>query len=75
MNCKFQINLLSSLGYYGKDILKFTDKLLKMDYVDFVGSDIHNLNHINMIKSNRKVKLKEIEKLKEAIGRNNFFSG
>ena len=50
--CKFQINFLSCLGYYGKDVLNITDRLLEHGLVDFVGSDIHSINHIEMIKYN-----------------------
>ena len=50
MGCLFQINLLSTTGYYGKDVLKMCDKLLLKSMVDFVGSDIHNLNHIKTIR-------------------------
>ena len=44
--CKFQLNLLSVTGYYGKDIVKVCNQLLEDDYVDFCGSDIHTLLHI-----------------------------
>ncbi len=69
---KFQLNLLSCTGYYGKNIMQFSDKILKLNFIDFVGSDIHNLNHINQI-SKRKVKIKEIKKLEAAISKNIFF--
>tara|TARA_B100001173_G_C15869409_1_gene496556 strand:+ start:59 stop:793 length:735 start_codon:yes stop_codon:yes gene_type:complete len=73
MNCRFQINLLSSTGYYGNDILKNTDYLLKNNYVNYVGSDIHNMSHINYIKKNEKVKLDEIKEFKRVIENNIFF--
>ena len=62
MGCLFQINLLSTTGYYGKDVLKMCDKLLLKSMVDFVGSDIHNLNHIKQF--DKKVNIKNIRKLK-----------
>tara|TARA_Y100001954_G_C15645872_1_gene520131 strand:+ start:46 stop:780 length:735 start_codon:yes stop_codon:yes gene_type:complete len=73
---KFQINLLSVLGYYGKDVLKITDKLLSKNLVNFVGSDIHNKHQINYIKNPKnKVKLsfKSIEKLERAMNNNKIF--
>lgn len=67
LNCKFQINLLSSTGYYGKDVVKFTDKLLKEKLIDYTGSDIHNINHINHINNGAKVKLKNIKAFEEVL--------
>ena len=72
VGCKFQINLLSTTGYYGKDITNISDKLLKNNLIDFVGSDIHSQEHIDFMKEN--VKIKEIEKFKIAIENNNKFS-
>ncbi len=66
--CKFQINLLSTTGYYGKDVVKITDRLLKNNMINFVGSDIHSQKHINHMKE--KVKILEIEKFKKAIESN-----
>ena len=46
---KFQMNLLSVTDYYGVDIRKFSDKLLNAGYIDFLGSDVHNIRHIKAI--------------------------
>jgi tyrosine-protein phosphatase YwqE len=43
---KFQVNLLSVTGYYGKDVAVVADKLLKAGMIDYTGTDIHNLRHI-----------------------------
>ena len=48
--------------------LKLSDKLLRENLIDFVGSDIHNINHIEEI--SRKIKIKNIEKLKISINAN-----
>ncbi len=69
--CLFQINLLSSTGYYGNRISKFCDKLLVENMVDYVGSDIHNLKHIQEFES--KVKLNNIKKFVKAIEANQIF--
>tara|TARA_B100001063_G_C16681890_1_gene512218 strand:+ start:73 stop:801 length:729 start_codon:yes stop_codon:yes gene_type:complete len=69
--CLFQINLLSSVGYYGNRVSKFCDKLLVEDMVDFVGSDIHNLNHIQGYDS--KIRLENINNFKKAIEANKRF--
>tara|TARA_Y100000766_G_scaffold236158_1_gene211819 strand:+ start:288 stop:1019 length:732 start_codon:yes stop_codon:yes gene_type:complete len=65
---KLQLNLLSTTGYYGNEILKISDKLLKLNMIDFVGSDIHSQKHIKQF--NNKVKIKNIRKLKKAIEKN-----
>jgi len=66
--CKFQINLLSTTGYYGNEVLEFSNKLLENKMIDFVGSDIHSQKHINKMKE--KVKIKKIENLEKAINSN-----
>lgn len=71
MGLKFQLNLLSSVGYYGPDVTKVSDKLLKADFIDFVGSDIHHKQHIDSF--GRKVIIKETKKFETAIENNQFF--
>lgn len=44
--CYFQINLLSAVGYYGKEVAETAQKLLELGMIDFAGSDIHHKNHI-----------------------------
>jgi len=44
--CLLQMNIISITGYYGRKFSKISNRLLALDYIDFVGSDIHNLNHI-----------------------------
>lgn len=46
MGCLFQLNLLSTVGYYGSPIAKIADYLLKNNFIDYVGSDIHHHKHI-----------------------------
>ena len=73
VGCKFQINLLSTTNYYGMDIANITEKLLKNNMVDFLGSDIHNMKHINSIKKN-KVRIKNIKLLENVFMNNNNFN-
>ena len=64
MGCKFQINLLSLTGYYGDNVKKISDKLLKNKMIDFFGSDIHSLHHLKQFGNKILVKNYElIEKL------------
>ena len=71
MGLKFQLNLLSGVGYYGPEVTKISDKLLKEGFIDFVGSDIHHKQHIDSFQ--RKVILKETKAFEKAIENNQFF--
>ena len=46
----FQLNLLSLSDYYGKEVQQMALKLLGADLIDFMGSDVHNLNQMNSLK-------------------------
>lgn len=46
----FQINVLSLAGYYGKNIKKMAESLLKKGYADFLGTDTHNVKHLESIR-------------------------
>jgi protein-tyrosine phosphatase len=70
--CLLQLNLLSSVGYYGEGITKIAEKLLQNGMYSFVGSDVHHNNHIAAFE--QKIKLKDPTPLKEAIANNQFFS-
>lgn len=69
--CLFQLNLLSTVGYYGDNEAKIADKLLEIGMVDFVGSDIHHEKHIASFEN--KLVIKQIDALKNAIEKNQFF--
>ncbi|MFP9115779.1 tyrosine-protein phosphatase [Flavobacterium sp. RHBU_3] len=43
--CKFQVNLLSVTGYYGKHVCDIAQKLLDEGMIDFAGSDTHHERH------------------------------
>ncbi len=69
--CLFQMNLLSSVGYYGKEVSLIAEKLLAKEMIDFVGSDIHHKNHILAFKD--KIVIKSIDQFEVAIANNSFF--
>ncbi len=50
LGCHFQLNLLSLVGYYGKEIKKQARYLVKAGLMDFLGSDVHDLRHVEMLK-------------------------
>ena len=43
----FQLNLLTMVGHYGKNIKKMAEQLLEKELYDFTGTDIHNNIHID----------------------------
>ena len=49
--CLLQLNLLSLTGYYGNEVAKTADYLLKNGMYSFSGSDIHHENHIKSFNS------------------------
>lgn len=69
--CFFQMNLLSSVGYYGKHEAETAQKLLENGMIDFVGSDVHHQRHIDSFQ--KKLVIKNPLPLIEAIKNNEFF--
>ena len=72
MGLLFQLNLLSTVGYYGPAIAKIADLLLAGDKIDFVGSDIHHLKHAQSF--SQKLTLTSEKQLRVAMERNSFFA-
>ena len=69
--CLFQLNLLSTVGYYGKNVAEIADYLLKENLYDFVGSDIHHKNHVAAFQN--KVMIKNYQISEETMAKNVFF--
>lgn len=69
--CMFQLNLLSTIGYYGVDVAKIAEKLIAKGMIDFVGTDAHHQNHINGF--TKRMLYHPLPSLKEAIAHNQFF--
>jgi tyrosine-protein phosphatase YwqE len=69
--CLFQLNLLSTVGYYGSKTTKIAEQLLNKGMIDFIGSDVHHENHINAF--SKKLLVKDLKPLKNAIIQNQFF--
>jgi protein-tyrosine phosphatase len=62
--CFFQLNLLSLTEHYGKHVQKTTEKLLKENMFDFVGTDAHHHQHLETLRKIGTPKsLKSIEDL------------
>ena len=39
------MNILSILGYYGKEVQRVAEKLLSMKIIDLLGTDMHHERH------------------------------
>jgi protein-tyrosine phosphatase len=44
--CYFQLNLLSLTSYYGSSVQQLAEYLLKQDYYDLAGTDLHGEKHL-----------------------------
>lgn len=69
--CLLQINLLSTVGYYGENVAKTADLLLAENLIEFAGSDVHHKKHIDSFE--KELRIKNINPLKQAIQNNSFF--
>lgn len=69
--CYFQINLLSTVGYYGEGVFKTAEKLLNRGMIDFTGSDAHHGKHIASL--SKRVHLKNTTPLERAMANNERF--
>lgn len=67
----FQLNLLSTTGYYGVGVTKITQKLLDANFYDFVGSDVHHQKHVQSLST--KVVVKNHQQLIPLMENNSFF--
>ncbi len=57
MGLLFQINAVSTQGFYGKSIQKAVEKIIKLGMVDFIGSDIHNQKYLDTFEKALKSKI------------------
>ena len=53
--CLFQVNLLSLAGYYGKGPLDVAHYLIKKDYVDLLGTDLHHERHLDSLRNGHRM--------------------
>lgn len=49
--CRFQLNYLSFTGAYGEMSLRIIRYLMRNDFCDFIATDLHSVNQLNMILS------------------------
>jgi protein-tyrosine phosphatase len=61
IGCMFQLNLLALGGYYGKSVHELAQYLVKKEYYDLIGSDLHHARHLDAL--NNPVLLSPLKKL------------
>ena len=49
--CLFQLNLLSVTGHYGPAVQKSSERLLKANMIDFLGTDLHHRRHLEQLEA------------------------
>jgi protein-tyrosine phosphatase len=47
--CLFQLNILSLAGYYGSQVKELAEYLLKNEFYDLAGTDLHNKAHLEAL--------------------------
>jgi protein-tyrosine phosphatase len=52
----FQLNAVSLASFYPDPIKKFAEKLIEKEMIDFVGSDMHNMNYMKALEKSLKEK-------------------
>jgi protein-tyrosine phosphatase len=55
VGCFFQLNLLSFAGYYGPESRLLAEYLIKKQYVDFLGTDLHHDKHLEVLQTSKKI--------------------
>lgn len=64
MGCLFQLNLLSLTGYYGRQVADLAEYLVKKNYYDYAGTDLHHERQLAALQKLAGNKL--LETLKES---------
>jgi protein-tyrosine phosphatase len=60
----FQVNLVSLVGFYPDPVKKMAEKLMEKGMIDFVGTDMHNMNYMQALE--KCLKEKSLAKLIES---------
>ncbi|HUR64941.1 MAG TPA: CpsB/CapC family capsule biosynthesis tyrosine phosphatase [Chitinophagaceae bacterium] len=50
IGCLFQLNILSLTNHYGKSVHELANHLIKKNYYDLVGTDLHHPGHLEALK-------------------------
>lgn len=66
----FQLNLLSLTGYYGARPKEVATDLLEQEMYDFVGTDLHHVEHYQMALNEFKLPTKQLDQLEQLLVNN-----
>ena len=61
--CLFQLNLLSLGGHYGASVQELAAYLLKKEYYDYAGTDLHHARHLDAL---RRIPVQQMNRLKDS---------
>lgn len=67
LGVRFQLNIFSLTGYYGKDVCETALMLLDSDMYSYAGSDLHKLSHFQECINAKVLKSSTIDKLRTLI--------
>jgi protein-tyrosine phosphatase len=62
--CNFQLNLLSFAGHYGREARDLALYLAKKGYVEYLGTDLHHIRHLEVLRSSQAVS-KAVQQLQD----------
>jgi protein-tyrosine phosphatase len=51
IGCWFQLNILSLTGHYGKTVTELANWLIKKNYIELLGTDLHHQGHLEALKN------------------------
>lgn len=51
IGCLFQLNILSLAGHYGRSVTELANYLIKKEYYDLIGTDLHHRGHVEALKN------------------------
>jgi protein-tyrosine phosphatase len=65
--CELQVNLLSLGGHYGGKVKSVAEKLIENGWINWLGTDMHHINHLESLKKIARDKsvLKTLAKIKD----------
>lgn len=55
LGCLFQLNILSLTSYYGRIANELAKYLIKKDYINLLGTDLHHQRHLHVLKTSGKI--------------------
>lgn len=53
IGCIFQLNILSLSGHYGRSVLELANYLMKNNFYELIGTDMHHIGHLEALKELR----------------------